>query len=100
MNAIIVIGAQEAIASGHLTFPTKPTTTNGCDYDYNSTQLNMGLANVDNYVFPLFKMSYLWYTTFGGIFTIATAGIVSYFTGFTDFKTLNSKTIAWKLKDE
>lgn len=42
-----------------------------------------------SYVFPLFKMSYMWYTGFGGAVTILLALLISFFTGFTDLRTLN-----------
>lgn len=35
--AFIILGAQNAIANGQLTFQTKPLTVDGCTYSYNSS---------------------------------------------------------------
>lgn len=84
--AWISLGSQAAIASGRLTFPKKPISVEGCDYSsLNSTVLDIVKTNIpDNELFPLYKMSYLWYTSIG-VFTCIIVGlIVSFITGAND----------------
>lgn len=37
ISAFVILGAQNALASGKLKFPVKPTSVEGCNYIFNAT---------------------------------------------------------------
>ncbi|XP_071449636.1 sodium-coupled monocarboxylate transporter 2-like [Hetaerina americana] len=91
--AWVSLGAQAAIASGHISYPKKFTTVEGCAVDpANHTPLrNTSWTTEDpldepmnNSIFPLYSLSYLWYTTIGVIIVLSVGLIVSWATGFND----------------
>lgn len=49
-------------------------------------------------VFPLYRMSYMWYTCFGAMVTIILSFIFSLIWGLNDPKTIDSKLIAPQLR--
>lgn len=102
--AWICASAQKAIASGELSFATKPVDTHGCDYIFMAAQpLNMLAINgtdapvskepIDS-DFAIYHISYLWYTLFGALITIAMSFIVSLISGFNDPRKIDPKLIA------
>lgn len=50
------------------------------------------------YVFPLYKISYLWYSVFGALCTFVLGVIISYFTGPTDLTKLDQMYISPPLR--
>ncbi|XP_017119101.1 sodium-coupled monocarboxylate transporter 2 [Drosophila elegans] len=72
----VSLNAQWAIASGAISYHTKPLNVEQCDYSFNTTT---SLANTTHLmataqdVFPLYRISYMWYTTFGASITIIVA---------------------------
>ncbi|KAK7862023.1 hypothetical protein R5R35_002161 [Gryllus longicercus] len=83
----IVLGAQAAIATGDMAFPTKPFSVQGCTYSFAAHAVNATLAPAHAYadassdVFPLYRVSYLWYTLLGVVVSTAVALPVSFLTG-------------------
>ncbi|XP_067005526.2 sodium-coupled monocarboxylate transporter 1 [Anabrus simplex] len=91
----IVMGAQAAIATGRITFPTKPLTTEGCTYSFiarNSTTIAQALPESD--VFVLFRLSYLWYACLGCSVTLLVALVVSFMTGANDISTMDYRLLS------
>ncbi|XP_017008571.2 sodium-coupled monocarboxylate transporter 1 [Drosophila takahashii] len=73
----VSLNAQWAIASGAISYHTKALNVEQCDYSFNVTT---SLANSTHLVassaediFPLYRISYMWYTTFGASITIIVA---------------------------
>ncbi|CAD7087198.1 unnamed protein product [Hermetia illucens] len=90
--AWICAKAQAAIAIGELAFQPKPISTTGCSYTFMPTNpMSMLAINVteppilepefDSSEFKFYHISYLWYTLFGCLITIAVSLIASYFIG-------------------
>ncbi|GLH11439.1 Putative sodium-dependent multivitamin transporter, partial [Gryllus bimaculatus] len=83
----IVLGAQAAIATGDMAFPTKPFSVQGCTYSFAAHAVNATLAPAHAHadarsdVFPLYRVSYLWYTLLGVVVSTAVALPVSFLTG-------------------
>ncbi|XP_026467597.1 sodium-coupled monocarboxylate transporter 1-like [Ctenocephalides felis] len=71
------LNAQAAIASGHIDYETKPLSAEGCDYLFNATSSTEEPIIQERYVFPLFRISYLWYSPLGAIVTALVACTVS-----------------------
>lgn len=99
--------AQAAIATGEMTFATKPTFTDGCDYSFiansplNMLAINQTVATIiedpsttDDPDFAIYRISYLWYTLVGALITIAVATIVSFITGFNNPREMDAKLFA------
>ncbi|XP_059618767.1 sodium-coupled monocarboxylate transporter 1-like [Phlebotomus argentipes] len=89
--AWICLNAQVAIASGELTFPTKPVATNGCTYTFVPGEaMSMLAVNVTEEIPPIppedqgfliYHISYLWYVLLGCVLTIIVSLIVSFIIG-------------------
>lgn len=105
MMAWICAKAQAAIASGELTFPVKPTTTQGCVYHfipeapYSMLAINMTVPDVYPTVhsepaFEIYHVSYLWYTFMGAMVTIIVSVIASFIMGANDPLKMDSKLFA------
>lgn len=76
--AWLIFNAQYAIASGNMDFPPKDLASDQCPYSFiptNSTKMEAS----DEYIFPLYKISYMWYTFVGAMFTMLIALICSIF---------------------
>ncbi|KAH8381946.1 hypothetical protein KR009_001131 [Drosophila setifemur] len=72
----VSLNAQWAIASGALKYSTKPLNVMQCDYSFELTTLANSTAHLSasaEDIFPLYRMSYMWYTTFGASITIIVA---------------------------
>ncbi|KAE8736781.1 hypothetical protein FOCC_FOCC017764 [Frankliniella occidentalis] len=93
--AWISIGTQTAMARGDIRFQGKPVSLQGCSagvFSLNKTQL---VSPSDNHaVFPLYRLSYLWYTALGAISAIAVGLLVSFLTGPTDPSTVSRDLLA------
>lgn len=103
LMAWICAQAQAAIATGELSFATKPVDTQGCDYSFMpENPLSMlGINGTDAPVFghvepdfAIYHISYLWYTLFGALITIGVSFIVSFISGFNDPRKLDPKLLA------
>ncbi|KAH8246839.1 hypothetical protein KR032_001861 [Drosophila birchii] len=73
----VSLNAQWAIASGAINYNTKALNVEQCDYSFNvTTSLGRNsdhlLTSAED-IFPLYRISYMWYTTFGASITIVVA---------------------------
>lgn len=96
----VVVMAQSDIANKVLTFPTKPTSIDGCTYTF-SGNLTTPIANgtdVHDFVAdsskPLHHISYLYYTLFGCIISMAGALLATLFLGKQNPEEVDSLLIA------
>lgn len=105
MMAWICAKAQAAIASGELTFPVKPTTTQGCVYHfipeapYSMLAINMSVPDALPTIpsepeFEIYHISYLWYTFIGAMVTIIVSLIASFLMGANDPQNMDPKLFA------
>ncbi|XP_034256929.1 sodium-coupled monocarboxylate transporter 1-like isoform X2 [Thrips palmi] len=100
--AWISAGTQTAMARGDLRFPGKPVSLQGCSagvFSVNKTNL-LPPGPPTHAVFPLFRLSYLWYTALGAITVMAVGMLVSYLTGFNDPRKMDRDLLApviWRL---
>ena len=102
--AWICAKAQAAIATGELSFVTKPLNTLGCSYSFfaaeplsmlavNSTQAALNKEPVEP-EFAIYHLSYMWYTLFGALLTITVSLISSFIIGPNDPRKLDPKLLA------
>lgn len=102
--AWICARAQAAIASGELSFATKPVDTQGCGYIFmaedplsmlaiNGTDLPATEDPVEP-EFAIYHISYLWYTLLGALITVTVSAIVSAIGGFNDPRQMDPKLFA------
>ncbi|XP_018576921.1 sodium-coupled monocarboxylate transporter 1 [Anoplophora glabripennis] len=68
-----------------LKYPTKPVSIDGCDFSVNSTitsafNSTVSSAGTGSDIFPIFRISFYWYTMFGAIIGITVGMIISYLT--------------------
>lgn len=92
--------AQYAIASGHMEIVTKQLIADDCPYTFNAT--SSAAASVipnDDYIFPLYKISYMWYTFFAAMFTIIVSLLCSALIfGWNDPKSISPELITPALR--
>uniref|UniRef100_A0A1B0A1P5 Sodium-coupled monocarboxylate transporter 1 n=1 Tax=Glossina pallidipes TaxID=7398 RepID=A0A1B0A1P5_GLOPL len=75
----ISLNAQWAIASGAIKYETKPLTVEHCNYEYGEAllgsthNLTISAAGKED-IFPLYRVSYMWYTALGALITILMSG--------------------------
>lgn len=66
--------AQFAIASGNIKIVTKELAADNCPYTFTLNQTSSILDTpTEEYIFPLYKISYMWYTAFAAIVTMLVA---------------------------
>lgn len=74
----VAIRAQAAQASGELSYATKPTSIDGCSYNFDkSNSTSFASAVDDNASFQLHHMSYLYFSILGTITTVVVSFIVT-----------------------
>lgn len=71
--------AQYAIALGDMKIIAKELSVDNCSYsfEHSSNSFSHEMFSDNNYIFPLYKISYMWYTFFATIFTMVIAIITS-----------------------
>lgn len=92
--AYVTTRAQSDIADGLITYLTKPTSVDRCDYNFTLIPSNVASNHSSNEVKPLHHMSYLYYMPFGALITIATAFVLSFGFGFEDSGNVDAKLFA------
>lgn len=99
----VVIKAQADLSSGLLTFPTMPTSIDGCTYSFNtssvisnttSTDQLSSLSDGDKFSKPIHHMSYLYYTTSGVTITIVVSLCATLIFGRQDPKSVPAQLLA------
>ncbi|KAF5277767.1 hypothetical protein FQR65_LT03747 [Abscondita terminalis] len=87
----LCIKAQTAIASGDLLFPEKPVDTHGCHYHFIPKESkpipfmidpNLNATDIlhTDETFMLYRLSYLWYTIVGSVFSMVIGLLASFLT--------------------
>ncbi|XP_014206395.1 sodium-coupled monocarboxylate transporter 1-like [Copidosoma floridanum] len=92
--AWISFGSQAAVATGKIHFPVKPVSTAGCPEALRSTVANLTVimeTAVKEQPFPLYRMSYLWYTWVGFLTAIVVGSLISWLTGPNKYKPEDAK---------
>lgn len=85
--------AQFAIASGHMQITPKQLMADDCPYLFNVTTATT-IATPTEEIFPLYEISYMWYTFFAAMFTIIVALLSSVFIfGWNDPKEVSPELI-------
>uniref|UniRef100_W8BMP0 Sodium-coupled monocarboxylate transporter 1 n=1 Tax=Ceratitis capitata TaxID=7213 RepID=W8BMP0_CERCA len=83
----ISLKAQWAIASGAIKYQTKHITVDHCDYRFDHSNLPLSAANMTDLnaaadeIFPLYRISYMWFTCLGASITIFIAILYSSIAG-------------------
>lgn len=91
----ISLNAQWALASGVIKYETKPLTVDHCKYDFNQTLSSISVDNVEvDDVFPLYRISYMWYTCLGALITIGVATLFTFVWGGNDPSDVDSSLLA------
>ncbi|CAG9771999.1 unnamed protein product [Ceutorhynchus assimilis] len=85
---------QTLIASGDLTFKTKPVTTEGCQYSFASANVTVVTPTTEEQLFMIYRLSYLWYTLLGTFITVFVGVLVSVVSGPLNPKDLDPKLLA------
>ncbi|KAM8705666.1 hypothetical protein ACLKA7_010036 [Drosophila subpalustris] len=87
----VSLNAQWAIASGAISYQTKPLSVDHCDYTFDVANLVTSAANATHStgqatddIFPLYRISYMWYTCLGSLITIIVALLSSLVFGTND----------------
>jgi Na+/proline symporter len=97
--AYICFRAQASIALGEINFPTKPTSIEGCDYDFGlNNSMTKAPVNWDEMDQPIHHMSYLYYTTVGTVISCVVGTIVSFLIGAQDPRQIDPVLIAPMLR--
>ncbi|CAG2060037.1 unnamed protein product [Timema podura] len=91
--AWLSLGAQAAIASNRLTFPTKPVSVEGCTYSFVS-QNSTTTVPLDTEVFAVYRLSYMWYYMVGCVVTILVSVVVSLLTQTKDVSPVDPKLLS------
>lgn len=88
--------AQFAIASGNIKIETKELAADICPYTFTLNQTSSILDTpTDDYIFPLFKISYMWYTFFAAMVTMLVAILSSALIfGWNDPKSISPELIS------
>lgn len=89
----ISLNAQWALASGAIKYQTKHLTVEYCDYKFDSLLMSPANATLIHEtaddIFPLYRISYMWYTCLGAVFTIIVAIICTCVFGGNDPNKVN-----------
>lgn len=85
------------MAKGRIRFPQKPVSVEGCSANWVAEYLSLTLSHEMTPApsvpdtFPLYKLSYMYYTVVGTLTAIAVGIVVSYLTGCNKGKEVNPK---------
>ncbi|XP_014257185.2 sodium-coupled monocarboxylate transporter 2-like [Cimex lectularius] len=79
LMAWILIGRQLANARGLMHYPKLPVSTDGCLF--NTTADSLAKTGIDDYVFPLYKVSFFYYSLIGCTVVLVVGLVVTYLTG-------------------
>ncbi|XP_034485100.1 sodium-coupled monocarboxylate transporter 1 [Drosophila innubila] len=87
----VSLNAQWAIASGAISYQTKPLSVDHCDYTFDTASLVSSVPNATHTIgqasddiFPLYRISYMWYTCLGASVTIIVALLSTFLFGTND----------------
>ncbi|XP_066991696.2 sodium-coupled monocarboxylate transporter 2 [Anabrus simplex] len=95
----LVTGAQIAVTTGKLVHPKKPVSLEGCPHlamnitDLLTQPTNTTASEPDEYVFVLFRISFMYFIVIGFFTAMVVGVVVSFLTGPQDPKTLDRDLI-------
>ncbi|XP_065354831.1 sodium-coupled monocarboxylate transporter 1 [Calliphora vicina] len=88
----ISLKAQWAVASGAIKYQTKPLSVEHCDYRFESVLMSAANATMADEttddIFPLYRISYMWYTCLGAVITMIIAIVCTLIFGGNDPHTI------------
>ncbi|XP_030373602.1 sodium-coupled monocarboxylate transporter 1 isoform X3 [Scaptodrosophila lebanonensis] len=93
----VVVRAQIALATGQMSFPTKPVSVEECDYDFvlpanwNSTT---SAVPKESGMHSVHEISFLWYTAIGSVGTILCSLVATLFFGKQDVREVKMELVA------
>lgn len=95
----ISIGTQAQMAQDLIRFPQKPISVEGCNADWVAEYLSLTLSSDTTSKpvipsFPLYRLSYMYYTPLGTITAIVLGLIVSYLTGHNKNKKIDDNLLS------
>lgn len=91
----IAVRSQAAQASGELKFETKPTSTDGCSYSFETKAFNSSVtATEEDDSFHFHHISYMYFSFIGTLITIIISFAVSLITSDMDTTTVDSRLLA------
>lgn len=93
----VVLNAQWAMASGVLKFEHKPMAVDQCSYNFDETLItavNSTLGQSADDIFPLYRISYMWYTFFGALVAITVAHLTTTIFGCNDTTSTDPNLLA------
>lgn len=88
---VYVFKVQAEMALGHIKFPTKPVSIDGC---LNSTIINFSKAQPEPNDSSIYHISYLYYTFIGTLLVLVIASILTLFFGVEDTKKIDERLLA------
>ncbi|XP_055908293.1 sodium-coupled monocarboxylate transporter 1 [Eupeodes corollae] len=90
----ISLNSQLALASGLIKYETKLLSVDNCKYDFNKT-LSTGPfdSHAADDIFPLYRISYMWYTCIGALITIGVASLFTLIWGGNDPRDIDSSLL-------
>ncbi|XP_029719933.1 sodium-coupled monocarboxylate transporter 1 [Aedes albopictus] len=82
--------AQYAVATGAIVFPHKQMSVEECSYEFDRSLVNATVSSsvTADEIFPLFRISYMWYTFLGAVVTIVVSICCTFIFGRNDPKTV------------
>ncbi|KAM7360701.1 solute carrier family 5 member brother of rumpel isoform 1-T3 [Cochliomyia hominivorax] len=90
----ISLNAQWAIASGAVKYQTKPLTVEHCEYRFENVIMSAAnttlIEETADDIFPLYRISYMWYTCLGAIITIGIGILCTFILGGNDPRKIDS----------
>lgn len=87
--------AQADMAAGIIKYSTKPTTVEGCDYNFTLSTARENLIEINEIPEkPFHHISYLYYLPLGALATIFSSFLLSFCLGFEDSTKLDSRLFA------
>lgn len=92
---IIVFKAQAEIALGHVKFETKPTSVEGCTYNFtNEISATTEASLINESGKSIYHVSYLYYTLLGSGIVVISSFIFSFIFGFQDSRQVDPRLLA------
>lgn len=88
--------AQADIAAGYMQSSIKPTSIEGCTYNFTLSSVTQSNQNLDNFIStkPFHHLSYLYFLPLGAFVTILSALLLSFCFGFEDHRNLDGRLFA------
>lgn len=87
---LYVFKVQAEMALGHIKFPTKPVSIDGC---HNTTVINSSKAQQLPAELSIYQISYLYYTLAGTLLVLVSASILTFFFGLEDTKKIDGRLL-------